>query len=170
MKRFMSVLMVAMMVAMAFFSACSDDSTTPEDNTPDPTVIEGSWLSDGSNVAPLLAGLGFASISASFASNNTYSVVATDTGGFQITFSGTYTAEASTVDGIFNITLNQSVPSAIVSEGIYEVDASMTPNQMRYEVVQTEPSLGTPPTAEAGFGSSAGGILGNSNIQVFVRQ
>ena len=42
---------------------------------------------------------------------------------------------------------------------------------MKYEVVQTEPNIGaTPPTASAGFGSSNGGALGQSNVQKFVKR
>lgn len=42
---------------------------------------------------------------------------------------------------------------------------------MKYEVVQTEPNIGsTPPTPEGGFGSTNGGAIGDINIQKFVKR
>ena len=38
-----------------------------------------------------------------------------------------------------------------------------------YEVVQTNPPLGTPPTANDGFCSTSGGVLGCTNVQRYVR-
>ena len=67
--------------------------------------------------------------------------------------------------------MNQSTPSAVTSEGIFEITKVGEGYTMRYEVVQTEPDIGaTPPTATAGFGSSNGGALGQMNIQKFVKR
>ena len=64
------------------------------------------------------------------------------------------------------ITVNQSSPAALTSEGIFEV----TDNTMKYEIVQTSPDISAvPPTAAAGFGSTNGGALGESNVQVYER-
>ena len=52
----------------------------------------------------------------------------------------------------------------MTSEGIFKVENTT----LTYEIVQTEPDISAvPPTASAGFGSSNGGALGNSNIQVY---
>ncbi len=67
-----------------------------------------------------------------------------------------------------NITLEQSAPSVITSQGIYEIDNSVSPAILRYEVVQTSPSVGAQmPTPELGFGGTG---LGADLTQVFVRQ
>ncbi len=43
-------------------------------------------------------------------------------------------------------------------------------DSMLYEVVQVDPDIGaTPPTADAGFGSTNGGILGWANVQRYIR-
>lgn len=68
--------------------------------------------------------------------------------------------------------MEQSSPAAVTSEGIFEItqDATVkTKYTLKYEVVQTTPSIGaTAPTATAGFGSSSGGTLGTMNVQTFV--
>ena len=48
--------------------------------------------------------------------------------------------------------------------------AQFVADTMYYEIVQTNPDIGaTPPTPEAGFGSSSGGVLGMTNVQKYVR-
>lgn len=130
--------------------------------------ITGEWYSSGSNVAPLLAYFLIDSIYAKFEANNTY-LVESYASGAKTTYTGTFTQEKSGIGNIWNIVLNQSAPTAITSEGIFEITAANGGYTMKYEVVQTEPSLGTAPTAEAGFGSSSGGTLGTMNIQTFVK-
>ncbi|MCO6475864.1 MAG: hypothetical protein J5I94_04545 [Phaeodactylibacter sp.] len=129
--------------------------------------VQGRWQSSGDNVAPLLVSL-FAtdSIYAEFNTDNTYLVEQYDTSGAKLTLEGTYTQKESGVGDIWEITVNQSSPAVLTSEGIFEV----TDNTMRYEIVQTSPDIGAvPPTAAAGFGSTNGGALGNINIQVYER-
>ncbi|HQU97021.1 MAG TPA: hypothetical protein PLO39_12810, partial [Saprospiraceae bacterium] len=73
------------------------------------------------------------------------------------------------VGNIYTIKLNQTSPTALTAEGIFEVSADN--KTMKYEVVQTEPSLGiAPPTAAGGFGSTAGGAFGTNVVQNFVRR
>ncbi len=129
--------------------------------------IQGEWQSSGANVAPLLVTL-FAvdSIYAEFKTDMTYSVTQVDTSGTAIQLTGTYAQTESSVDGIWEITVNQSAPATLTSEGIFEIND----NTMKYEIVQTQPDLGaTPPTPEAGFGSSSGGALGDTNVQTYIR-
>lgn len=128
---------------------------------------QGTWLSAGANVAPLLAGAPFNidSIKANFATNQTYTVTSYS-GGTQTVLTGTYLQAASSVGAIWNITVNQTSPSALTSEGIFEVSG----NNMTYEIVQTQPAIGVaPPTAVLGFGSTGGGAFGMANIQKYVR-
>jgi hypothetical protein len=90
------------------------------EGTPGGTIV-GKWLSAGDDVAPLLVSLGFDSIYAEFFDNNTYSVLAIDNTGAQIPFIGIYTSSASGVGNIMDIVLEQSTPSVVTSEGIYEI-------------------------------------------------
>jgi hypothetical protein len=90
------------------------------EGTPGGTIV-GKWLSAGDDVAPLLAQFNFDSIYAEFFDNNTYSELAIQIDGTQIPFTGIYTTAASGVGDIMNITLEQSTPSVVTSEGIYEI-------------------------------------------------
>lgn len=134
--------------------------------------IYGSWVSEGTNVAPLLVMLfGVDKIEATFNSNGSYTVVQTDTTGASLTLTGTFTISKSTVDNIFEITANQTSPAALTSSGIFEVYAGASDYTMKYEIVQTTPDIGAiPPTPAGGFGSTNAGALGALNIQTYVRQ
>ncbi|MEO1266475.1 MAG: hypothetical protein AAFX99_00160 [Myxococcota bacterium] len=146
-------------------------SNTTASNTTTDITIEGEWLSEGSNVAPLLAAdpFNFTSIRVTFEATG-YTVVSTDSAGTMATLEGSYITEAG-VDGIMNITLQQSSPTQLVSTGIYQIDTTKTPAELRYEVVQTEPDIGiTPPTAAAGFGSTGDGAFMDTNVQLYIRQ
>lgn len=160
---------VFLLLATALFilSACKESNEeTKYDPAKDGIVAE--WDSKGDNVAPLLKNLKIDSIYAKFNANNTYQVEAWAMGAKTV-FSGTYVQKASKAPGIWDITLNQSAPTTVTSVGIFEIkQGSDKKFTMKYEVVQTEPSLGaTPPTAQAGFGSTA---LGNTNIQTFIKR
>ena len=126
------------------------------------------WQSSGSNVAVLLVVLfNTDSIYAEFHADYTYLVEQYDADGGTLVFTGTYTQEKSGTGEIYNITINQSTPAVAIAEGIFEI----TGDEMKYEIVQTDPPAGTPPTAEAGFGSTNGGTLTppDANVQTFVR-
>lgn len=130
--------------------------------------IVGSWTAY--DVSGILASLGITGISAQFNQNNTYTVVSSASGA-NTTFEGTYAVSAdASEDGIFSITLNQSVPSSLTSEGIFKVYAAQ-PDSMWYEVAQTNPSITgvTAPSVEGGFGSTSGGAFGTLNIQKYSR-
>ncbi|HQA75547.1 MAG TPA: hypothetical protein PLY32_00360 [Salinivirgaceae bacterium] len=152
------------------FSACKKSEVEDAYN-PSKDGIVGNWLSKGADVAPLLATyFQVDSITADFKSNNTYAVVSYS-GGVPTNYVGTYVQTKSGTGDIWTIKLNQSTPTAVTSEGIFEITKVGEGYTMKYEVVQTEPNIGaTPPTASAGFGSSNGGALGNSNVQKFVKK
>jgi hypothetical protein len=154
-------------------SADSADTTPAESDSGADTMqeevgLQGAWLSEGENLAPLLVDLTHAvSIDATFGPD-TFNVETVDDQGQMVTQLGVYTAEPSGVGNIYDIILEQNMPQAITVTGIYEVDNSVSPPIMRYEVVQTEPSVGAvPPTAEGGFGSTS---FGDDLTQIFVRQ
>jgi hypothetical protein len=154
--------------AITFFAGCnSDDNTVTPPATPD--VIVNTWLSEGAGVAPgLVLTLKTVKITATFNSNNTYSVVAKDSAGAEVTYSGTYSVSSNTGTTIRSITLNQSSPTSITSTGIYEVNAK---GLLRYEVIQTTPAINgfTAPVAAEGFGSTKylGTPLGATWVQGF---
>lgn len=163
----MKKLFVILVSAIVVFSACdkSDEDTT---YNPSSDGIVGEWYSSGTNVAPLLTSY-YDSIYANFESNNTYLVEAFNDGAKTV-FSGTYTQEKSGTGNIWNIVLNQTTPGSLTSEGIFEITTVTGGYTMKYEVVQTEPSIGfAAPTAEAGFGSTAGGAFLTYNIQNYIK-
>ncbi len=159
------------LIAVAtLFYAC-EKSEVEDAYNPTEDGIVGDWLSKGTDVAPLLSTY-FAvdSITANFKNNNTYAVVSY-AGGVPTNYVGTYVQTKSGTGAIWTIKLSQSTPTAVTSEGIFEITKVGENYTMKYEVVQTEPDIGaTPPTASAGFGSSNGGALGDMNIQKFVKR
>lgn len=151
------------------FTGCNDDDDDDDQPTPTPpaeNAIVGTW--DSYDASPLLVGLGIDSITAEFNSDQTYDVLSYSMG-TESFFQGTYEVSEDDVDGIYTITLNQTVPSNATSEGIFEVYEA-SPDSMWYEVVQIDPALGTAPTASEGFGSSNAGALGDQNIQKYLRR
>ena len=147
-----------------------------EEITSDPMAqnlgIIGKWLSEGDNVAPLLVTyFKVDHIIAEFKADFTYEVQQFNTGNETTTpdliFSGTYSISKSTTGEIWTIDIAQEQPYAATASGIFEVKTS--PEVLWYEVVQTSGTSNTPPTPEAGFGSSNNSTLGTSNIQKYVR-
>ncbi len=127
---------------------------------------QGTWKS--APVAPILAAFAD-SIIATFNTNSTYEVAQWKSGS-KTTLTGTYVQTKSANGNIYNIVLNQTTPTALTAEGIFEV--ADTDASMKYEVIQTTPAIGAAaPTAAAGFGSSTynGTALGAANIQEYVR-
>lgn len=128
--------------------------------------VQGKWKSYP--VAPILAAYAD-SIIATFNTNFTYEVAQWKSGA-KITLTGTYTQAKSGVGNIYTITVNQTSPTVITAEGIFEVTENNS--KLTYEIIQTTPAIGAaPPTAAAGFGSSTynGVSLGAANIQVYTR-
>ena len=139
-----------------------------DDDAAEPVTLEGVWVSSGMDVAPLLVELtGAVEITATF-TPDTFTVHTLDNQGQEVSQSGVYTAEPVGTDGLYAITLEQTTPQAITAEGIYQIDNTTNPPILRYEVVQTIPSVGAePPTPDKGFG---GTNLGDDLTQIFVRQ
>ena len=166
-----SLLFALLFVISITFFACKDDDDSTNNQTPkDPMV--GTWLSEGTNVAPLLRGAPFKikKITATFNENLTYTVVQVDSNNVSTTLTGTYTLTKSATGTIHKIVVNQQTPAALTAEGIYEINTTPEPAQMSYEVVQTSPAIGVaPPTPTGGFGSTGGGVLGTLNVQKYVR-
>lgn len=151
--------------------------------------IVGSWLAEGfttiatatgsvqvPNVSPLLFGAPFniRRIRATFNANGTYTVVSTDSAGANSTLTGTWTTSAADTAGVTirNITVNQSSPASVTSQGIYQVSVSGGSARMLYEIAQVQPPLQgvTPPTPRGGFGSTSNGAFGIANIQRYAKQ
>lgn len=167
MKRFLLVSLFASLTFLYVGCDSSDDTTTPP---VEQDKIVNTWISEGAGVAPgLVTLLKTVKITATFNSNNTYTVIAKDSAGAEVTYSGTYSVSENTGTAIRSITLNQSAPTSVTSQGIYEVDAK---GMMKYEVIQTTPAINgfTPPVPAEGFGSTKylGTPLGATYIQGFV--
>lgn len=154
----------------------ADDTTTTGDTMGETTTgacpevaLEGEWLSEGDDVAPLLVDLlNLVSVQAIFG-EVTFEVNSTDGDGAMGQQTGTYTIEPCPgSETKYRIVLDQTAPNAIVAEGIFEIDGCMDPAVMRYEVIQTQPDVGAlAPTCDDDFGA---GAFGADNIQIFVRQ
>lgn len=145
---------------------------TVESNAVTRSGIMGSWVSEGSNVAPLLVTyFKVLKVTAEFKANYTYKVNQFNIGNTTTTpdlvFTGTYEMAKSTTGEIWNITCNQELPYTATASGIFEIKTG--PEVLWYEVVQTSGTQNVPPTPAAGFGSSNGGSLGVLNVQKFVR-
>lgn len=157
---------IAMLAFSVFAISCDKEDDTDDNPQPDTKVgVQGEWESSGTDVAPLLVTLfGTDSIYANFKTDMSYTVEQYDSTGSKLTLAGTYTQEESGVGDIYNITVEQSSPAALTSEGIFEVNG----NTMQYEIAQTSPDIGaTPPTAADGFGSTSGGAVGTMNVQTY---
>ena len=169
MKHF--ILAAAFLAAALMFSACKSSSdSTPTAPEVQVDEIVGTWISEAVDVAPgLIATLKTTKIIATFKDDKTYQVVATDSAGASVTYSGTYTTTENTGTTIKSIVLNQTAPTSVTSTGIYQVDAS---GFLTYEVIQTTPAIAgfSAPTAAAGFGSTSynGVALGATWIQKFI--
>lgn len=134
--------------------------------------IMGSWISEGSNVAPLLVTyFKVLKVTAEFKTDYTYKVNQFNIGNTTTTpdlvFTGTYVISKSTTGNIWTITCSQELPYTATASGIFEIKTS--PEVLWYEVVQTSGTQNVPPAPAAGFGSSNNGSLGVLNVQKFVR-
>jgi hypothetical protein len=128
----------------------------------------GTWVSEGENIAPLLVSLfNYDRVVVVFGSGGTVALTTRVAGGAENTVNGTYAiTEDGTGSKIYSIEI---IYPAFEQGGIVEFDANVSPNEMMLEVVQTVPAIGaTVPTPAAGFGADP--ALGDTNIQVYVRQ
>ena len=150
--------------------ACKESEEVAPVYNPATDGLVGEWYSSKTNIAPLLVSFKIDSIHAVFNTNNTYKVESFAAGA-KTTLEGTFAQKKSDVGSIWTITLNQSTPTALTSEGIFEISKDASGKYlMKYEVAQTSPSIGaTAPTASGGFGSTNGGKLGTINIQKYIK-
>ncbi len=143
----------------SFTYTVSDGTNTATGTVTVDVVLQlvGTWVSEGANVAPGLAGnpaFPTARIDAEFSGNDTYNVVATSTDNVAVTFTGSYAVTATEFedengDPIYEIVLEQDTPSTVTSRGIYGIDAAQ--DFLRYEVIQTQPEIqGFTPATAAG--------------------
>ena len=131
--------------------------------------IVGEWGTYDPSI--ILTSLGTDSVYSEFYRNNTYHVTSYDTAGAAQEYEGSYTTSSEpNSEGIYSITVYQTSPSNVTSEGIYKVFPA-NPDSMWYEIAQTDPSITgvTPPTAEDGFGSTSGGAYGTALVQKYLR-
>ncbi|MCK6602544.1 MAG: hypothetical protein L6Q77_12055 [Bacteroidetes bacterium] len=162
---------VMMLLTLGVIAACSE-SDDDEKTTATPASIEGTWVSAGSNVAPLLEAYfassgGVDTIIAVFNPDLTYTVKQVNGNGTKANYGGTYVITKSTGSNIHKIVLNETVIAKYVSEGIFEIyDAAV--DSMKYEVVALG-GANVPATPTTGFGSTNGGAFGTTNIQKYVR-
>jgi len=128
--------------------------------------IIGKW--SAYDISLILASLGYDdSLYANFYQDQSYMVTAFVAGAPQV-LEGSYEMTKSANDDIWDITLNQTSPFTVISQGIFKVYAAAQ-DSMWYEVAQIDPAIAgvTPPTADAGFGSTSGGAFGTMNIQKY---
>ncbi len=163
MKKLIYLLIVLLSIS---FAACSDDDgdggTDPIDDAK-PWV--GTWLSAGTNVAPILVAVfNYDSVRVTMTEANTVTLESHVKDGAWTAFPGVYTVTESSSGNVHSININYT---AFEQEGIVEVVAG-NPDQLKLEAVQTVPDIGaTPRTPATGFGSDA--QLGIANVQTYVR-
>lgn len=146
------------------FVGCGDDDsgTTP--------VVEvddwvGTWLSSGTNVAPILVAL-FNLDSVRVTMNEDLTIVLEQhiADGAWSTTNGVYVVTESTSGDVHTIRFNYT---AFEQEGIFQVTEG-NPDTFKLEAVQVVPDIGAVPrTPATGFGSDA--ALGVMNVQTYVR-
>jgi hypothetical protein len=145
-----------------------------EESGGEPVDLEGAWLSEGDNIAPVFldpsAPAQLTRVEASF-DGTSYTVYADTVQGDSFTLSGTYVVDDCADGSTKHIMLEQTGPVPASFEGIYAIDSASAPAVMQYEVSQTggigfEPGL-VPPTCDGGFGSSQ--PAGADNIQIYER-
>ncbi|MEZ4318661.1 MAG: hypothetical protein R3F61_14200 [Myxococcota bacterium] len=141
------------------------DDTDDTDDTDTPVTIDsdlvGTWVSEGADVAPLLAANDVVRVDATFEMDGSYVVTSTDSASSTVDFAGTFTVDESTTPA--TIVLTQTSPYNATADGIWQIDAGV----LSYEVVQA--GLGfTAPTPTSGFGSTSGpGLSPDDNLQIF---
>ncbi len=128
-------------------------------------AINGSWVSEGADVAELLSGLGIVRLTSQFNTDLSFSATAQNSSNDIFNLAGTYTVSGS--GPIYEIELIQTTPQQAQSKGIFKVEG----NVLTYEVAQTVPLSAnvTPPTVSGGFGSTSDGAYGNQNVQTYRR-
>ncbi|MFZ4736911.1 MAG: hypothetical protein ACOYM9_13245 [Bradymonadia bacterium] len=150
--------------------------TQPPTAAPPTASIVGVWVSQGDDVAALLAGPGVnvVRLDVEFRADGTFTASYVDRDDRVAEFAGRY--QTDTRSDPYGIVLDQSMPQTVRSEGIWRLE-SVAPGRMSagdvltYEVAQTQPPLNgvSAPTPSAGFGSTSAGDFGTDNVQTYRR-
>lgn len=139
-------------------------SGTDTGSSPGAAGITGEWVSEGADLATLLADepFNYLRVDASFGASGIYEVVGEDADGTLWPLIGTWSVTEGTPGAI---ALDQTEPYAATAAGIWQVDGDV----LTYEVVQTSPDYGfQAPTTGSGFGSSTGpGLTPGVNVQTY---
>ena len=165
-----------MLILLCMLACVADDwngepylgpgSTTVVDTGGVPATdgLQGNWISQGADIAPLLAGepFNYVRVEASFREDGSYTVTSEDSNGDSWPLTGTWSALEGTPG---TVTLSQAEPYEATAEGIWQVDGAT----LTYEVVQTSPDYGfLPPTPSSGFGTTTGpGLEPGINVQIY---
>jgi len=162
-------MLLTLTLALVGLAACSDDDDDDNNsgtNPPVPDAWVGTWLSEGDDVAPILAGAPFNydQIRVTLGEDNTVLLESHVTDGAWSSLNGTYAVTESANSDIDAI---QIVYPAFTQEGIIQVWTA-SPDSMWLEAVQTVPDYGfVPRTPESGFGTDP--VYTDTNIQVYRR-
>ena len=127
------------------------DTDADADTDSGPTApLVGAWVSQGTDLAPLFrnAFFDYQRIDSDFEADGTYAVLVRLNDGSSVTLTGTWSSDTSTQP--HGIVVVQTAPEAVTSTGIYRVQG----DTLTYEIA-AESAGCTPPTPEAGFGSSS---------------
>lgn len=159
-------LLLTLMLALVGLAACSDDDGDNNNVTPPvPDAWIGTWLSAGTDVAPILVAFaGYDSVIVTYNDNQTVTLETHTVATGWTSQDGIYTVTENDGSDINTVHIEYVNPN-FIQDGIMQVWAA-SPDSMYLEVVQTDPDIGaTPVTYTAGFGSDAG--LGVLNIQKY---
>ena len=130
--------------------------------------VEGKWFSSGSDLSLILSNIeDVDSAVLDFEPGGLYSIVYYKASGAENKV-GTFNQTASGVVDIWYVNANQITPTVASFSGIIQ-NPSDDRDQLFYELVLLD-GENSPPTAEAGLGSSNEGELGNANISLFHRR
>ena len=168
-KKLSYALYLALIISLVALGACSsdddDDDGTGGGGPVIPEIWEGSWLSAGTDVAPILVNVfSYDSVRVTFNDDNTLVLESHILDGAWSTLNGVYTVTESSNNEIDAIAINYT---AFEQEGIIQFWTA-SPDSMYLEAVQTVPDLGAVPRTPAdGFGSDPS--LGVFNIQKYRR-
>ena len=141
------LILIALLGLMLLVS-CGD--TKNDDEAKDVDAWIGTWLSAGTDVAPILAAFfQYDSVRVEFKDDNTLTLESHVANGAWTTLQGTYVITESVDGDIHHFAANYT---AFEQEGIIEVTDG-DPDVLRLEAVQTVPDIGAiPPTVAVGFG------------------
>ncbi len=160
--------LMTLIAALVGLVACSDDDDNNNNGnnnpgTPDPW--EGTWLSAGTDVAPILVAFaGNDSIRVTFNADQTVFLESHVPATGWSSQNGIYTFTENEGSDILTVHIEYTNPN-FIQDGIMQIWTA-SPDSMYLEAVQTDPDIGaTPLTYDQGFGADP--ALGILNIQKY---